>query len=245
MLLSKNKLQLGQTLATKLPTGNGRLTHRPTLRRWSKASKPWWLIYEPHARRRLALSSAHQPNFAFNRTPTCCAGWGPVNYVVRPLEIVSNPPEDQLVFAIGWMADSFARVEARTIDCLSLMVNPANLKVGELIGDRLSLNQTVELISALLAHQGNQAAQQEFLTLSKDIKKAAATRNDVMHSSWSTPAGDDDTGWEIIQERARKRHLIPKGHTLEALISQMSDATFFIQEVEMKIYAFRRNFIST
>lgn len=158
---------------------------------------------------------------------------------------MSNPREDQILFAIGWMADSFARVEARMVDCLALLVNPGNLRVGEVISDRLSLNQTVELVGALLASQGIEAGRHAFSSLSKDIKKAATIRNEVMHSSWATPSASDDTEWEIIQERARKRHQLPGGHVLEDLLAEMEKATFFIQEVEMKILAFHRNHIDS
>lgn len=156
---------------------------------------------------------------------------------------MSNPPEDQILFAIGWMADSFARVEARIVDCFALLVNPSNLRVGELISDRLSLQQTLGLVGSLLENLGNQHSHQTFLTISKDVQKAAATRNDIMHSSWATPSGNDDTEWEIIQERARKRHLAPGGHSLEDLLAKMEEATFFIQDVEMKVLTFRQTHI--
>lgn len=130
------------------------------------------------------------------------------------------------------------------VDCLAFLVNPANLRIGEVISDRLSLNQTVDLVGALLASQGIEADRQAFSSLSKDIKKAAAIRNDLMHSSWATPSASDDTEWEIIQERARKRHQHPGGHVVEDLLAEMEKATFFIQEIEVKILAFHRNHIS-
>lgn len=158
---------------------------------------------------------------------------------------MSNPREDQLLYAIGSMAHSFARVEAQIVDCLAILINPGNLKIGELISDRLSLNQAMELVSVLLASRDNKASVKAFSSLCKDIRKAAATRNDVMHSSWSTPSAGDDTEWEIIQERARKRHITPRGHALEGLLSRLEEATFFIQEVEMNALAFRRNYIDS
>jgi len=75
---------------------------------------------------------------------------------------MSNPREDQILFAIGWMADSFARVEARVIDCFARMVNAGNPRIGELISDRLSLHQTVGLIGALLANNGDGNAKKAF-----------------------------------------------------------------------------------
>ena len=158
---------------------------------------------------------------------------------------MSNPREDQLLFEIGWMADSFARVEARVVDCFARLVNASNPRIGELISDRLSLHQTVALIGTLVAAGNNENAKEAFADLSKDIQKAAATRNDILHSSWATPSADDDVDWEIIQERARKRHLSPGGHDLEDLLTKMEEGTFFIQEVEMKILVFCRNHIDT
>ena len=35
------------------------------------------------------------------------------------INIMSNPPEDQILFAIGHLADSFARVEFAVINILS------------------------------------------------------------------------------------------------------------------------------
>jgi len=64
-----------------------------------------------------------------------------------------------------------------------------------------------------------------------------------MHSSWETPSANDDVEWEIIKERARKRHMQPGGHDVEVLLERMEDATFFIQAVEMKILAFSRDYI--
>lgn len=157
---------------------------------------------------------------------------------------MSNPREDHLLFAIGWMADSFARLEARVVDCLAHLINPANLRIGEVISERLSLNQTVDLLGALLASRGVEADGQAFSSLSKDIKKAAVIRNDIMHPSWATPSASDNTNWEIIQERARKRRQYQGGHVLEDLLTEMEKATFFIQEIEMKVLAFHRNHIS-
>ncbi len=158
---------------------------------------------------------------------------------------MSNSPEDNLLFAIGLMADSFARLEARVVDCLAHLVNPANLRIGEVISERLSLNQTVDLLVALLVSRGVEVDRQAFSSLSKDIKKAAVIRNDIMHSSWVTPSASDNTNWDIIQERARKRRQYLSGHVLEDLLAEMEKATFFIQEIEIKVLDFHRNRINS
>ena len=141
------------------------------------------------------------------------------------------------------MSDSFVRVEARVVDCFAYLVNASNPRIGEIISDRLSLHQTVGLIGALLTNRDDENAQKAFSSLSNEIQKAAATRNDIMHSSWATPSANGDIEWEIIQERARKRHMRPGGHALEDLLLRMEEVTFFIQDVEMKIIAFRRKHI--
>lgn len=153
---------------------------------------------------------------------------------------MSNPPEDQLLFFIGWMADSFARLESRIIDCFACLVNADNPRIGEVICDRLSLHQTVSLIGALLKDSQEAELCREFASLSKEIEKAAAIRNDILHSSWATPSANDVIECDIIQERARKRHLGPTGHDLEELMRKIEEGTFLIQAVEMRIIAFRQ-----
>lgn len=155
---------------------------------------------------------------------------------------MSNPPEDQLLYFIGGMADSFSRLESRVIDCFACLVNAENTRIGEVISDRLSLIQTVSLVGALLKDLQDAEACREFASLSKEIEKAAAMRNDILHSSWATTSANDVIECDIFQERARKRHMAPSTHDLDKLICRIENGIFFIQEVEMKISAFSRRF---
>lgn len=148
---------------------------------------------------------------------------------------MSNNPEDQILFNIGHLADSFARLEYIVTDILSFLVNAENPKIGQIICDRLSLSQTVNLISDFLKNNSNDQIATAFVRLTKKIQQAAYFRNDILHSTWATPSADDDIECEIIQERARKRYLEPKYHDLDSLLNKMEEATFFIQEVEMEL----------
>jgi len=153
---------------------------------------------------------------------------------------MSNPPEDQLLFYIGWMADSFARLESRVIDCFTYLINPENPRIGQVISDRLSLNQTISLIGAILKETQDAEACREFALISKELEKAAALRNDILHSSWATPSANDVIDCDIIQERARKRHMGLTGHALNELMRKIEDGTFFIQKVEIEVAEFYR-----
>jgi hypothetical protein len=144
---------------------------------------------------------------------------------------VSNPREDELLFFIGGMADSFARLESRIVDYFACLVNAENPRIGEVISDRLSLNQTVNLIGAILKDLQNTNACRQFALLSKEVEKAAAMRNDILHSSWATPSADDTSECDIIQLRARKRYVGLTEHDLDDLIRRIEDGTFFMQEV--------------
>lgn len=154
---------------------------------------------------------------------------------------MSNNPEDQILFNIGWLADSFSRVEFIVTDILSSLVNSNNPKIGQIVCDRLSLSQTVNLIADLLKNTENVQAQGEFKKITKKIHEAARFRNDILHSTWATPSASDDIEYAIIQERARKRHLEPKYHDLESLLAKMEQATFFIQDVEIELLNFHRS----
>lgn len=153
---------------------------------------------------------------------------------------MSNPPEDQLLFFIGWMADSFARLESRVIDCFACLINTENPRIGQVISDRLSLNQTINLIGAILKETRDAKTCREFALLSKELEKAAALRNDILHSTWATPSANDVIECDIIQIRARKRHLGLTEHALDELMSKIEDDTFFIQKAEIQVAEFRR-----
>jgi len=151
---------------------------------------------------------------------------------------MSNNPEDQILFNIGHLADSFARLEYTVTDIMSYLVNTENPKIGQIICDRLSLGQTVNLISDLLNNNSNDQIVTEFRKITKKIQEAANFRNDILHSTWATPSGDDDIEYAIIQERARKRYLEPKYHDLDSLLNKMEEVTFFVQDVEMELLKF-------
>lgn len=151
---------------------------------------------------------------------------------------MSHPPEDQILFEIGAIADSFARLEYNISNILSFLVNDKNLEIGQIISDRLTLNQTVNLISELLSINYDVLLISEFKKISKNIQKAATYRNDIIHSTWATPASDDDITGDIIQERARKRYIEPKYHELDALLKKMEESIFFIQETEIALTHF-------
>ena len=150
----------------------------------------------------------------------------------------NNPPEDQLLFQIGWMADSFAGLELQVVNLFAYLINAENPRVGEVISDRLSLHQTTSLIEDLLKLSRGAETHRQFKAISSEVDKAAAIRNDILHSTWLTPSANDTMQCDIIQERARKRHMGVTGHELDGLLRRIEEGVFFVQDVAFKIDCF-------
>lgn len=116
-----------------------------------------------------------------------------------------KPTTGELLRAIGDLSVVFSGLELDLIECLSLLVNKSHPLVGKIVADRLSFQNTAQLISDLVSVRCSAAAVDDFKNLFSELKAVAKNRNDILHSNWVFAMEGGNGGVDVIQERPRHR----------------------------------------
>ena len=148
---------------------------------------------------------------------------------------------EQLLASVGNLAGSFAVLEFEIVDCLSLIVNDADLEIGMIVCDRLSFSQTLTLIGDFTRRKLGDSCCSDFRTLSRDLQAAARLRNDILHSSWAFPLDGEQR--EVFQERARRRNSGPDVHDAEELLARLAEGRKQMWELYDRVITFKKNYL--
>ncbi len=153
---------------------------------------------------------------------------------------IANGKFAELHTHIGSICAGFADVEMELINAIGLLVDDGDLDVGEIVADRLSYSQTVDLFERLAKHRLRKDTPRELPRLVADLRKAAALRNDVIHSSWSCSLDEKPT---LYQERVRRKHTRHQQSAMTIPLAQFPKIGKFIHDLFMALQDFETEYL--
>jgi hypothetical protein len=133
--------------------------------------------------------------------------------------------QSDLYEAIGVLSSEFGGLELTLIDKVVLLINSSNDASGQVVVDKLSFSQTVDLFDRLLKRLVTDRARlRRGSELVKTLRDLSDARNDILHSAWIATSPD-----EYRQIRPRKKK---KGMTTE---ERLAPDPSFIHDVIEKV----------
>jgi hypothetical protein len=148
---------------------------------------------------------------------------------------IANGKFAELHAHIGSICSGFAHVELELINAVGLLLDDGDLTVGELVADKLSYTQTVDLFERLANYRLREHLPDELPRLVSNLRKAATLRNDVVHSSWSCSLDEKPT---LYQERVRRKHTARRNGMGTIPLDQFQEIDKFIDDVFIELQTF-------
>jgi hypothetical protein len=141
---------------------------------------------------------------------------------------------------IGSICTSFAHLELELINAIGLLLDDVELIVGELVCDKLSYSQTVDLFERLAKYRLRQKLPDELADLVSNLRRAAVLRNEVIHSSWSCSLDERPM---LSQERVRRKHTVRQQEIGTIPFDKLLEIANFIDDLFMELQTFETEYL--
>ncbi len=117
----------------------------------------------------------------------------------------------ELMQLIGRVCTSFAAIESRVCDLLSLMINAEKPEIGRAVVDEQPFTRTVRLLKMLAARPDALHQIPDLDAMLKRLEKAAYMRNELIHSAaMIVPSEDGMVSLNKVRHRNTKKEPIKR-----------------------------------
>ena len=114
----------------------------------------------------------------------------------------SDAVAKQLYEQVGTFATLFAGLEGELVNGLGLLLDDNDPTVGYIIAKNMTYSRTIDLFQELSKHRlKDKKPLEELAPLIRRLRDIGEKRNDIIHSAWLSPLGDNS---KFLQQKARR-----------------------------------------